>query len=52
LAGRHHAPQHSQWYRLTHAENVFDWLTITAVQRLLHDAGIDLADLTEGRPAA
>jgi bifunctional non-homologous end joining protein LigD len=42
----------SQWYRLTHGDNVFDWLTITTVQRLLHEAGIDLADLTEPQPAA
>ena len=42
----------SQWYRLTHADSVVDWLTITTVQRLLHDAGIDLADLTDDQPAA
>jgi bifunctional non-homologous end joining protein LigD len=42
----------SQWYRITHGDNTFDWLTIDAVRRILHDAGIDLADLTEAQPAA
>jgi bifunctional non-homologous end joining protein LigD len=42
----------TQWYRVGHGDNVFDWLTIDAVQRLLQDAGIDLADLTETEPAA
>jgi bifunctional non-homologous end joining protein LigD len=38
---------HSQWYRITHGENTFDWLTVDAVQHILHQAGIDLAQLTE-----
>jgi bifunctional non-homologous end joining protein LigD len=42
----------SQWYRITHADNIFDWLTIDAVHRILHQAGVDLADLTESQPAA
>jgi bifunctional non-homologous end joining protein LigD len=42
----------SQWYRITHGDNTFDWLTIGSVQRILRDAGIDLADLTEAKPAA
>jgi bifunctional non-homologous end joining protein LigD len=37
----------SQWYRITRGENVFDWLTVDAVQQILREAGIDLADLTE-----
>ena len=37
----------SQWYRITHGENVFDWLTVDAVQQVLREAGIDLAELTE-----
>jgi len=37
----------SQWYRISHGDNVFDWLTVDAVRRILHEAGIDLADLTE-----
>jgi hypothetical protein len=37
----------SQWYRITRGENVFDWLTVDAVQQILREAGIDLAELTE-----
>jgi hypothetical protein len=38
---------HTLWYRLVHGDNQLDWLTIAAVQRLLGEAGIDLADLIE-----
>ena len=38
---------HTRWYRLVHGDNQLDWLTIAAVQRLLSEAGIDLADLIE-----
>jgi bifunctional non-homologous end joining protein LigD len=41
----------SQWYRITHGENVFDWLTVDAVQQILREAGVNLADLTEHQPA-
>jgi bifunctional non-homologous end joining protein LigD len=37
----------SQWYRISHGGNVFDWLTVDALRRILHEAGIDVADLTE-----
>jgi bifunctional non-homologous end joining protein LigD len=35
----------SQWYRIVHLDSVVDWLSIAAVQRLLGEAGVDLADL-------
>jgi hypothetical protein len=38
---------HTHWYRLVHGDNQLDWLTIAAVQRLLGEAGIDMADLIE-----
>lgn len=37
----------SYWYRVTHQDNVIDWLTIGQVQRILADAGIDIATLVE-----
>ena len=37
----------SRWYRVTHGDNELDWLSIAAVQRILTDAGIDMADLTD-----
>jgi hypothetical protein len=37
----------TQWYRVVHEENVLDWLSIAAVQRILGEAGVDLADLGE-----
>jgi hypothetical protein len=37
----------SRWYRLVHSDNQLDWLSIPAVHRLLGEAGIDRADLTE-----
>jgi hypothetical protein len=38
---------HTHWYRIVHGDNQLDWLTIAAVQRLLGEAGIDMADLIE-----
>lgn len=35
----------SRWYRIVHGDDVLDWLTIAAVQRILAEAGVDLADL-------
>ena len=35
------------WYRLRNGDTVVDHLTITSVQRLLADAGYELADLQE-----
>lgn len=37
----------TRWYRITHEDNELDWLSIAAVQRILGEAGIDMADLTE-----
>ena len=37
----------THWYRIVHRDNQLDWLTIAAVQRILGEAGIDLADLVE-----
>jgi hypothetical protein len=37
----------SYWHRLVRADNVVEGLSIAAVQRLLAEAGYDLADLTE-----
>ena len=37
----------THWYRIVHRDNQLDWLTIAAVQRILSEAGIDLADLVE-----
>lgn len=35
------------WYRLRHGDNVIESLTISSVQRLLAEAGYDLADLED-----
>ncbi len=37
----------TRWYRIVHGDNVLDWLTIAAVERLLGEADIDMADLRE-----
>ncbi|GAA3940110.1 hypothetical protein [Actinoplanes auranticolor] len=37
----------TQWYRVVHEDNILDWLSIAAVQRILGEAGIDMADLGE-----
>lgn len=37
----------SQWYRVVHGDSVVDWLSIAAVQRILDEAGIDMADLAD-----
>lgn len=37
----------TRWYRIVHQDNELDWLSIAAVQRILTEAGIDMADLTE-----
>jgi hypothetical protein len=37
----------TQWYRVTHDDNILDWLSIAAVHRILTEAGIDIADLSE-----
>lgn len=42
----------SRWYRIVHGEDVIDWLSIAAVQRILDEAGVDLSQLDEVDPAA
>lgn len=37
----------SRWYRLIAGDSEIDWLSITAVQRLLADAGVDLGTLVD-----
>jgi bifunctional non-homologous end joining protein LigD len=36
-----------RWYRIVQGDNQIDWLTIAGVHRILGEAGVDLADLTE-----
>ena len=36
-----------QFYRLVHGDNVVDGLVIATVERLLAEAGVDMADLFE-----
>jgi bifunctional non-homologous end joining protein LigD len=37
----------SRWFRIVHGEDVIDWLSITAVERILGEAGVDMAALVE-----
>jgi hypothetical protein len=36
----------SRWYRIVHGEDVLDWLSIAAVERILDDAGVDRRQLS------
>jgi len=31
----------TRWYRLVHGDEVIDWLSISAVERILEENGID-----------
>jgi hypothetical protein len=31
----------TRWYRIVHREDVLDWLSIAAVERILDEAGVD-----------
>jgi hypothetical protein len=42
----------SRWYRIVHGDAVIDWLSITAVERILDEAGVDRRFLVEVDPAA
>lgn len=42
----------SRWYRILHDDNVLDWLTVTDVERILAEVGVDLGDLHETGAAA
>jgi hypothetical protein len=37
----------TRWYRILHGEDEVDWLSIAAVQRILAEAGIDMAALVD-----
>jgi hypothetical protein len=37
----------TRWYRILHGEDEVDWLSIAAVQRILTEAGVDMAGLIE-----
>ena len=37
----------TQWYRLVHGDSILDWLAQATLERTLHQAGVDLADLVE-----
>ena len=39
----------TRWYRIVHGEDVLDWLSIAAVERILDEAGVDRHRLTEVR---
>jgi bifunctional non-homologous end joining protein LigD len=41
----------SRWYRVSHADNVLDWLPLASVERILAEAGVDMRTLRETRPA-
>ncbi len=42
----------THWYRIVHGDDVIDWLSITAVERILEEAGVDRRLLIEAGPAA
>jgi bifunctional non-homologous end joining protein LigD len=37
----------TRWYRIVHGEDLIDWLSIAGVERILAEAGVDLAELHE-----
>jgi hypothetical protein len=37
----------TRWYRVVHGAEVIDWLSITSVERILSEAGVDRDQLTE-----
>jgi len=40
----------SRWYRLVHGDDLIDWLSIAAVERILDQAGVDRSTLTTVPP--
>ena len=38
----------TRWYRIVHGDDVIDWLSISAVERILDEAGVDRRLLTDG----
>ena len=41
----------TRWYRIVHGEDVLDWLSIAAVERILDDAGVDRRTLIDAGPS-
>lgn len=35
----------ARWYRIVHGDGELDWLSIAAVERILAESGVDMADL-------
>ena len=35
----------TRWYRILNGDNELDWLTIASVERILGEAGVNMADL-------
>jgi hypothetical protein len=35
------------WYRIVHGDDVIDWLTISGVQSILSEAGVDMSSLID-----
>ncbi|MEV6598194.1 hypothetical protein AB0M36_15130 [Actinoplanes sp. NPDC051346] len=44
--------QRARWYRIVHGDDVLDWLSIAAVERILDEAGVDRRQLVEINPSA
>ncbi len=42
----------TRWYRVVHDDNEIDWLSISAVERILGEASVDMADLIDAPVAA
>lgn len=40
----------TRWYRIVHGEEVVDWLSIAAVERVLAENGVRLDQLIEAEP--
>jgi bifunctional non-homologous end joining protein LigD len=41
----------NRWYRIVHGDEVLDWLSIAAVERILDDAGVDRRTLIDAGPS-
>lgn len=37
----------TRWYRVVHGDEVHDWLSISSVERILDDAGVDRESLED-----
>ena len=42
----------TRWYRVVHGEDVLDWLSIAAVERILRESGVALDELVDVPPEA